>query len=275
MSEQEDEAALVPHTFQGAVIQQRLNDGYINATAMCKASGKLLADYTRLQTTRDFLVELAGSMGIPIDRLVRSIMTGPNDLRGTWVHPQVAIHLGQWVSAKFAVQVSEWVFKWITGQARNEDAWKQFKDRVSLVYDSVPAGYFCIFKEIADLFATMFHHGINPGTKMVLDISVGWHWGSHWAANKLAAKYGDRKQFGHYYPQYFPQSASNPQDIWCYPEEALPEFRRWMRDVYIPRKMPPYLQNQVAQGKITAQAANNTRVALLERENRRALPRSA
>jgi hypothetical protein len=121
----------------------------------------------------------------------------------------------------------------------------------------------------------MFHHGINPGTKMVLDISVGWHWGSHWAANKLAAKYGDRKQFGHYYPQYFPQSASNPQDIWCYPEEALPEFRRWMRDVYIPRKMPPYLQTQVAQGKITAEAANNTRVALQDREKRRSLPRSA
>jgi hypothetical protein len=269
----DEQQALVPHTYQGAVIQQRINDGYINATAMCKASGKLLADYTRLQTTKEFLAELSGSMGIPIDLLVRTVVTGPNELRGTWVHPQVAIHLAQWVSAKFAVQVSEWVFEWITGQTRNGDAWKQFQDRVSLVYDSVPTGYFCIFKEIADLFATMFHHGINPGTKMVLDISVGWQWGSHWAVNKFADKHGERMKFGHYYPQYFPQSASNPQDIWCYPEEALPEFRRWMRDVYIPHKMPPYLQDQVKQGKITPEAANNTKVALLDRERRRALPR--
>ena len=119
----------------------------------------------------------------------------------------------------------------------------------------------------------MFHHGINPGTKMVLDISVGWHWGSHWTARKLASVHRERKQFGHYYPKYFAQSASNPQDIWCYPEGALPEFRRWMRDLYIPLKMPAYLQTQVAQGKISPQAANNTRVALIDRERRRSLPR--
>lgn len=273
MSDSDDSQALVPHTYQGAVVQQRLNDGYINATAMCKASGKLLADYTRLQTTQEFLVELSGSMGIPINLLVRSITTGPNEYRGTWVHPQVAIHLAQWASARFAVKVSEWVFEWLSGRGKNHGAWQQFQDRVSLVYDSVPAGYFCIFKEIADLFATMFNQGIDPGTKMVLDISVGWHWGNHWGANKLAGKYGDRKQFGHYYPQYFPQSQSNPQDAWCYPEDALPEFRRWMRETYIPRKMPAYLLTQVKQGKITAQAANNTRVALQDRERRRALPR--
>jgi hypothetical protein len=185
----------------------------------------------------------------------------------------VAINLAQWASADFAVQVSAWVFEWLTGRGNNDDAWKQFRDRVSLTYDSVPTGYFCVFREIADLFATMFHHGINPGTKMVLDISVGWHWGNHWTAHKLAEVHGKRTQFGHYYPQYFPQAASNPQDIWCYPEAALPEFRRWMRDVYIPLKMPAYMQTQVAQGKITPQAANNTRVALLDRERRRALPK--
>jgi hypothetical protein len=214
-------------------------------------------------------------MGIPIGSLVRTIVTGPNECRGTWVHPQVAINLAQWVSARFAVLVSEWVFEWLSGKSRNDKVWQQFQDRVSLVYDSVPAGYFCIFREIADLFATLFSQGIDPGTKMLLDISVGWHWGSHWRANKLAGKHGERKQFGHYYPNYFSQAASNPQDAWCYPEDAIPDFRRWMREVYIPLKMPSYLQTQVQQGRITPQAANNTRVALQDREKRRSLPRSA
>jgi hypothetical protein len=200
-------------------------------------------------------------------------MTGSNELRGTWVHPQMAIHLAQWLSAAFAVQVSEWVLEWMTGRGPNHEAWEQFHDRVSLVYDNVPAGYFCVFREIADLFATLFSHGINPGTKMILDISVGWHWGMHWGKSGAAQRHGKRAQFPHYYPRYFAQSWSNPQDAWCYPESAVPEFRQWMREIYIPTKMPAYLQTQVQQGKITAQAANNTRVALADRERRRAQPR--
>jgi len=34
--------------------------------------------------------------------------------------------------------------------------WKQFHDRVSLVYNAIPAGYFGIFKEIADMIVTVF-----------------------------------------------------------------------------------------------------------------------
>ena len=56
-------------------------------------------------------------MGIPIDLLTHSIIRGPNDARGTWVHPQVAVNLAQWCSPKFAVQVSQWVVEWaITGK---------------------------------------------------------------------------------------------------------------------------------------------------------------
>lgn len=265
--------ALVPHSYQGAIIQQRLNDGYINATAMCRAAGKEWANYHQNGTTKEFLKALQGSLGIPRNPIVQSIVTGANEHRGTWVHPQVAIHLAQWLSADFAVLVSEWVFQWLTGKSPNDKAWQQFEDRVSLVYDNVPAGYFCVFREIADVFAALLSKGINPGTRMVLDISVGWHWGRHWHGSKLADKFGERAQFQHYYPDYFRQSFSNPQMAFCYPEDALPAFRRWMREIYIPQKMGPYLQTQVQQKKITAVAANNTLATLEARERQRALPR--
>ena len=93
--------------------------------------------------------------------------------------------------------------------------WQQFQDRVSLVYDNVPDGYFCVFREIGDVFATLFSQGVDPGTTTILDISVGWHWGKHWAASGLTDRFGERMQFGHYYPNYFPQSQSNPQDARC------------------------------------------------------------
>jgi hypothetical protein len=265
--------ALVPHTYQGAVIQQRLTDGYINATAMCKAAGKEWSAYRRTDTTEAFLKALQGSLKNHRDPLVQSVVAGLNEHRGTWVHPQVAIHLAQWVSPEFAVLVSEWVFEWLSGKSATDRVWKQFEDRVSLTYDNVPAGYFCIFREIADVFATLFSRGVDPGTRMILDISVGWHWGKHWHAVQLEDQFGERMQFPHYYPKYFKQSLSNPQMAFCYPENALPTFRKWMREIYIPMKMPSYLQTQVRQNRITPQAANNTLAALETRERTRALPR--
>ena len=41
------------------------------------------------------------------------IRGGNPQLQGTWVHPYVAINLGQWLSPKFSVQVSKWVFEWM------------------------------------------------------------------------------------------------------------------------------------------------------------------
>lgn len=94
-------------------IDQRISDGYINATSLAKASGKKVNDYLRLDVTKEFLSELERSTGYPVDVLVSKVVTGRNETRGTWVHPQVAINLAQWLSPVFAVQVTEWIFGWI------------------------------------------------------------------------------------------------------------------------------------------------------------------
>ena len=93
---------------------QRQEDGYINATALCKNSNKQIGNYLRNQTTTDFLTELEVVTQIRITDLVQIQQGGEPHLQGTWVHPQVAINLAQWLSPKFAVQVSKWVQDWIT-----------------------------------------------------------------------------------------------------------------------------------------------------------------
>jgi hypothetical protein len=90
-------------------------------------------------------------------------------------------------------------------------AWQQFHDRVSLVYDSVPLGYFSVFKEIADVVVTLIRGGAAVGSEFVPDISVGHHWATHWKDSDLAKIHGERMQYAHNYPEYFPQAASNPQ----------------------------------------------------------------
>ncbi len=105
--------SLVQRAIDGELISQRADDGYINATALCKAASKQWSHYWANAGTQAFVDELARSLGIPVDLLIQSITTGSNDLRGTWVHPQVSIHLAQWASPEFAVQVSQWVFDWV------------------------------------------------------------------------------------------------------------------------------------------------------------------
>jgi hypothetical protein len=129
-------------------------------------------------------------------------------------------------------------------------AWQQFHDRVGLAYHTVPDGYFSVFKEIASILVTLINEGADLGKSFIPDISVGQHWGKFWSAENLDVVYGDRVKYEHNYPSYFPQSASNPQSPYCYPDDALGEFRKWVREEYLPHKLPNYLNDKVRQGQI-------------------------
>ncbi len=52
-------------------------------------------------------------------------------------------------------------------------SWQQFHDRVSLVANAVPAGYFSVYQEIAGMIVPMINSGIDVGPNIVPDISVG------------------------------------------------------------------------------------------------------
>ena len=93
-------------------------------------------------------------------------------------------------------------------------------------------------------------------SSFVPDISVGRCWSEHWCNNNLEAKFGPRRKFEHNYPQYFPQAKSNPQEPWCYPDGALGEFRRWLREQYIgDGKFKRYIEQKVQQHELPASFA--------------------
>lgn len=121
------------------------------------------------------------------------------------------------------------------------DKWQFFNARVSLLKDSVPAGYFSMFKESAGLTVDLINAGLTVNDHTIPDGSVGGTWGRYWTAENLEAKYGPRIKYNHYYPPEFPQSASNPQTANAYPNEAWPEFQRWFREIYLPTKYPAYI----------------------------------
>lgn len=179
------ELALIDHVHAGEIISLRARDGYTNVTAMCRAAGKQWSEYRRRPLTEEFFQEVALGLGISHTQLTHTVLGTPGgDARnqGTWVHPYVAIHLAQWLSPKFAARVSQWVYEWMSGRPPEERIWQQFQDRLLLIFDSVPEGYFGIFKESADIYATMIVGGVNLGQRIILDISVGQHWARHWRA---------------------------------------------------------------------------------------------
>lgn len=135
---------------------------------------------------------------------------------------------------------------------RNIDRrWQPFLDRVSKAYNAVPDGYFGIFREISEMVVTLGEHGIFMDEKILPDVSVGKAWGAHWKKNDFEKSFGQRIEYEHHYPEYFPQSVSNPQHPWCYPESALAEFRRWFRSIYIGQgKFKNYVDGQVKLNKI-------------------------
>lgn len=107
-------------SWNGTKISRRTTDGFVNATAMCRANGKQWNDYFRTDRATLYMEALVGSAGNPAD-LVTTISTGSNEGRGTWVHPQVAVDLARWISAPFAVWMDGW-----------------FLERVSQVRDTQP-----------------------------------------------------------------------------------------------------------------------------------------
>jgi KilA-N domain len=79
---------LIPHRVGGEIIEQRARDGYINATATCKAAGKNWFDYRRQKTTQPYLDALGAEAEIPASELIQSLKgRGDLSLQGTWVHP--------------------------------------------------------------------------------------------------------------------------------------------------------------------------------------------
>jgi len=102
-----DHPALISRSWNGTPISRRTSDGYVNATAMCKANGKRWKDYRESDRCQHYLDALESVAGISVHALVESRSGGVGG-GGTWVHPQVAVDLARWISAPFAVWMDGW-----------------------------------------------------------------------------------------------------------------------------------------------------------------------
>ena len=134
----EKEKSKTDFELNGIIVLSR-DDGYINATQLCKAGNKKFSHWNSLDNTKYLLNELSRSAGIPADLLIQSITGGKNEDRKTWIHPDLAVQLAQWISPIFALKVSRWIRelamtgKVLLGEEKNNDELLKLQKEIKLV----------------------------------------------------------------------------------------------------------------------------------------------
>jgi len=227
---------LIKHEEEGQLIYQRFTDGYVNATTMCKVANKRLNDYGRLKETKEFIKELSTVAGIPATALVCTIQGGHPELQGTWVHPQVAINLGQWLSAKFAVKVSQWIFDWMNGKTPKGNLPYHLRRYLTNV-KRIPNGYFSILQELyITLIAPLEARGYILPEKLIPDISEGRIF-CKWLRSK-----GINTDKMHTYKHKYEDGRI--VDAKLYPSEYLHAFRQHLSRVWLPKQAVKYFKER-------------------------------
>lgn len=231
---------LIHREANGSVIDQRSVDGYINATAMCAAAGKKISHYLENKATASFLSELAIDAGIPASEIVQVIKGGNPELQGTWVHPQVAIHLAQWLSPSFAVKVSRWVYDWISGKGAPAPAkLPPHLDRYLSNEINVPPGHFSILQETAlGLFGPLHKLGFDIPKGWVPDISVG----RCFCAWLREYKGVDTDALPVYRHDYL--DGRIVDGVKLYPNSLLGDYRNWFAEHWLPKNGVKYFKSK-------------------------------
>ncbi|EBA12386.1 KilA-N domain-containing protein [Roseobacter sp. CCS2] len=228
---------LIEHEVQGSPVQQRATDGYINATAMCRIAGKMWGHYRENAGNKAFLLALESDIGIPISELVKSVKGGDPRVQGTWVHPQVAIHLAQWLSPEFAVKVSKWVYDWLSGQG-TQSGYSYHLKRYTTNMQNVPYGHWSMLQEMMiGLIGPMESRGYVLPENLLPDISEG----------KMFCKFlrddlhVDTDSLPTYRHDFEDGRVVYPK---AYPNDLLPAFRAHFFEVWLPSKALNYFQGK-------------------------------
>lgn len=88
---------MLARVWNNRTIRQR-EDGYICLTDMAQATGKLVGNYLRLESTKEYqtLVE-SRCTDLHIGKSIQVIQGGTPELQGTWGHRKIGLHFANGV----------------------------------------------------------------------------------------------------------------------------------------------------------------------------------
>ena len=104
------------------------NDGFINATQLCKVGNKEFKGWFRLESTKKLINALRETIIKEMTENTQSqeiilfdIKKGGNQKKqGSWIHPLLVTNLAMWISSDFGLKISEWIEEWKKHSEENE-----------------------------------------------------------------------------------------------------------------------------------------------------------
>lgn len=220
-------------------IQQRLLDGYVNATALCKAVNKRWTHYYESKAAKEFIKALSTKTNIPSSTLVQTVRGGNVELQGTWVHPYVAVNLAQWANPDVAVDVSIWITEWMQGNIKPQATMPYHLKRYLLNRQKVPVGYFSVFNEIVySLIAPLEDIGYTLPDNLVPDISEGGYF-CKWLRKVKGVEPNNFPTYSHEYGD-----GRIVKGAKLYPNEYLADFRAHFNDVWLYKRAYEYFSKK-------------------------------
>ena len=93
----------------------RKKDGWINVAELCKQAGKHFKHWLANKAAKEMIAMFESEVGISsaLDRVHKGLYR----TRGTYAHPELAVHIAAWCSFKFAMMVSKVTIAHITAEA--------------------------------------------------------------------------------------------------------------------------------------------------------------
>lgn len=190
-------ANIIAEKFSGHKIRVDKETGYICGSDICKAGGKLLGHYKENKDAKAFIKYLSTSLKVSRKLLIKTITSGVNETRGTWVHPCVATDIARWISPKFGVQISIWIEEWRKHKKEN------YRKYIQALQTLEPSESDQQKKKIQERLAEELSAEIEVETNVgridlltdteIIEIKHGSKW-KHAIGQVLS--------YGHYYPEH-------------------------------------------------------------------------
>jgi hypothetical protein len=83
------------------ILTIREEDGYVNATKLCKAGGKKYNAWSTRKKTTQLISFLSKELKMEEKELIKKELKGKNENRAVWVHTSIATNIACWVSIEF------------------------------------------------------------------------------------------------------------------------------------------------------------------------------
>ncbi len=109
----------------------RRKDGFVNITKLCRDGGRRFEHWLENNKSKELIKWILKDIkrdGMEIYAL-ESIKNVSNNLRGTYVHPDLVPHIAMWISPRFGIIVSRIIREWRELSFQNEENyWTEMGD---------------------------------------------------------------------------------------------------------------------------------------------------